>query len=831
MRARRLLPACLLLALAAAVAGPLGAPPAAAQAETLVVTSAASAGDGVCDDTCTLRDAIHAANAGDGPARIEFAIGDGPVVIRLDRALPDVTAPGTTIDGRTQPGYDGAPLIYLEGGALPDASGLVSRAADVEFRALAAGGFGRFGFLVVGEAARDNRLLGNWAGLSPGGASANPNALSGLGVVGGARGALIGGACVGCGNRAAGNSVEGRTGHGILVGGAGTLGALVRGNVVGLGPGGRPLPNDDGILIVDGAHAIVGGDAAGAGNVVGASRVAGVELRETSALLSIRLEGNRIGLDEAGRPAPNDVGVFVNGDSGALDIGGARPGAGNVISANRVGIAIENRAHDVRVLGNRIGLTPAGDPAPNSEDGISVIGGARAVQVGGGGPGEGNRIVGGRNGVVIAELTTRDVRVLGNHLEAGDVGVRVSDGARITIGRAGEGRGNVVVRAAEAGILLEDVAQVIVEGNRIGLTRDGEPAGNGVGLLLRERRGEGAHDNPVRGNRIGGNIGAGIVVLGERSVRNGLHDNVFLPNGGPGIDLGGDGPTPNDRGDRDNGPNRLLNVPVIDAVVHDVAQAEIRGRAGRRHQVALYRVGSDALPGLLPHESGHGPGVELLTVVRAGPDGAWVARHPIAPGAVLTAVAIDSFGNTSEFGRNFVSEPPAVLRAGFTPAAWLGPVSPVGEALAPLGERLQGVFRFDAAGQTWSIYRPGLPMLSDLEVLRPGDVLWLLLDSGPDVLWVQPDVAPPDGAGEDPPNPVLLERGLNFVRWSGDPIGMADGLASIGEALEAAFRWDPRGQRFETVVPVLPGAAPTALQRGDLLWLRLAAPAEWPQPR
>lgn len=831
MRARRLLAACLLLALAAVAGGPMGAPPAGAQTATLVVTSAASTGDGLCGADCTLRDAIRAANAGPGPARIVFAIGSGPVVIRLDAPLPAITAPGTSIDGRTQPGYDGAPLIYLEGGALAEASGLVSRAPDVEVRALAAGGFDQFGFLIIGEAARGNRLLGNWAGLSPDGAAANPNALSGIGVVGGARGAHIGDACAGCGNRVAGNSVEGRTGHGILVGGAGTLGARIRGNVVGLGPGGRPLPNDDGILIVDGAHSIVGGVAAGEGNVVGASQVAGVELRETSALLPVRLMGNRIGLDEAGRPAPNDVGVFVNGDSAGIDVGGPWVGAGNVISANRVGIAIENRAHHVRVLGNRIGLTPDGDPAPNSEDGISVIGGSRVVQVGGGGPGEGNRIVGGRNGVVIAERTTRDVRLLGNYLEGSDVGVRVSDGARITIGRAGEGRGNVVVRAAEAGILLDGVAQVIVEGNWIGLTRDGSPAGNGVGLLLRDRGGEGAQDNPVRGNRIGGNVGAGIVVLGAGSVRNGLHDNAFLPNGGVGIDLGGDGPTPNDRGDRDTGPNRLLNAPVIDAVVHDGAQAEIRGQAGRRHRVALYRVGSDALPSLLPHASGRGPGVELLTVVRAGADGAWTARHPIVPGAVLTTVAIDGFGNTSEFGRNFVSEPPALLRAGFTPAAWLGPALPVEEAVASLGERLQAVFRFDAVPQTWSIYRPGLPWLSDLEVLQPGDVLWVLLGPGPDVLWVQPDAAPPAGAGADPPDPVLLERGLNFVRWSGDPIGMQDGLASIGDALETAFRWDARGQVFETLFPVRPGAAPAPLQRGDLLWLRVEAPAEWRQLR
>ena len=107
----------------------MGAPPIGAQTTTLVVTSAASTGNGLCDADCTLRDAIRAANAGSGPARIVFAIGSGPVVIHLDAPLPDVTAPGAVIDGRTQPGYDGAPLIYLEGGALAEASGLVSRAA------------------------------------------------------------------------------------------------------------------------------------------------------------------------------------------------------------------------------------------------------------------------------------------------------------------------------------------------------------------------------------------------------------------------------------------------------------------------------------------------------------------------------------------------------------------------------------------------------------------------------------------------------------------------------------------------------------------------------
>ena len=219
--------------------------------------------------------------------------------------------------------------------------------------------------------------------------------------------------------------------------------------------------------------------------------------------------------------------------------------------------------------------------------------------------------------------------------------------------------------------------------------------------------------------------------------------------------------------------------------------------------------------------------MELIALARAGADGAWTITHALAPGAVLTAVAVDPFGNTSEFAANFASDPPPLLRAGFTAAAWLGPDLPIAEALASLGDRVQSVFRFDAPAQAWSAYRPGLAALSDLDVLHPRDVLWLVLSPGPDVLWVQPEAPPADG----PTDVARLEAGHNFVRWSGGPIGVADGLASIEDVLQSAFRWDPRAHRYETVFPRLPGATPAPLHRGDVLWLRLSAPADWPQLR
>ena len=81
---------------------------------TFVVNSAADPGDGTCDATCTLRDAIDDANAAAGDDRIEFAIGTGAQTISLASALPFVTDP-VVIDATTQPGYAGTPLIQLDG--------------------------------------------------------------------------------------------------------------------------------------------------------------------------------------------------------------------------------------------------------------------------------------------------------------------------------------------------------------------------------------------------------------------------------------------------------------------------------------------------------------------------------------------------------------------------------------------------------------------------------------------------------------------------------------------------------------------------------------------
>src|SRR5690606_18660414 len=56
------------------------------------------------------------------------------------------------------------------------------------------------------------------------------------------------------------------------------------------------------------------------------------------------------------------------------------------------------------------------------------------------------------------------------------------------------------------------------------------------------------------------------VYFGDAGIGNAILGNSIHSNGGLGIDFFGDGPTGNDPGDADTGPNGLQNFPVIEAI-------------------------------------------------------------------------------------------------------------------------------------------------------------------------------------------------------------------------------------------------------------------------
>ena len=97
-------------------------PPASALAFTVNSTADGedvNQGDGICETAtageCTLRAAIMEANASPGTDTISFHIpGDGPHTISPSYGFDFIFDP-VVIDGTTQPGFSGTPVIELDG--------------------------------------------------------------------------------------------------------------------------------------------------------------------------------------------------------------------------------------------------------------------------------------------------------------------------------------------------------------------------------------------------------------------------------------------------------------------------------------------------------------------------------------------------------------------------------------------------------------------------------------------------------------------------------------------------------------------------------------------
>ncbi|MGH7137659.1 MAG: hypothetical protein ACREHD_18080, partial [Pirellulales bacterium] len=144
---------------------------------------------------------------------------------------------------------------------------------------------------------------------------------------------------------------------------------------------------------------LIGGPIPGEGNVISGNEEYGLFLEGTGDMV----QGNLIGTDRTGTfPLGNGAytslndGVFVTGPNDV--IGGAQPGAGNVISANGGnGILVEHAfisalGGSVLIQGNLIGTDVTGTASlGNGGAGIYVVA-TRNAAIGGAVPGAGNVI-------------------------------------------------------------------------------------------------------------------------------------------------------------------------------------------------------------------------------------------------------------------------------------------------------------------------------------------------------------------------------------------------------------------------------------------------------
>src|SRR5262249_46505187 len=136
------------------------------------------------------------ANANAGPDTITFAIGTGAQTINLLSPLPAITD-RVTIDGTTQPGYAGRPIIELNGAATgPSACGLTLNAGNSTVKGLVLNRFTTGPAVCVNS--NVNVIQGSWIGLNAQGSGSGMANLDGITVTG--SGNLIGGTTEGAGN-------------------------------------------------------------------------------------------------------------------------------------------------------------------------------------------------------------------------------------------------------------------------------------------------------------------------------------------------------------------------------------------------------------------------------------------------------------------------------------------------------------------------------------------------------------------------------------------------------------------------------------------------------
>ena len=351
----------------------------------------------------SLRQAIVNSNNSAGPDTISFAIGSGVQTITPLSTLPTISEP-VTIDATTQPGYNGTPLIELNGNGLAG-NGLNVTAGLTTIRGLVINRFGGTGIVLAIN--NGNVVEGNYIGIDQTGTLARPNGGSGVAVT--SANNQIGGGVDGIGN-----VISGNTGHGILVNGVGANGNVIIGNFIGTNADGTAaLPNGfHGIQISSGANTRIGGGP-GSGNVISGNAQNGIAIFNAEAT-NTRVEGNRIGTNGVGTAAiPNVIdGVSVT-DAPNTVVGGPGAGARNLLSGNgRLAVAVV-RASGTVVQGNLIGTDLSGTLALGNGFGISVNSSANCI-VGGTEAGEGNVIRFNAGFGVAVNAESLSTRILGN---------------------------------------------------------------------------------------------------------------------------------------------------------------------------------------------------------------------------------------------------------------------------------------------------------------------------------------------------------------------------------------------------------------------------------
>ena len=297
-----------------------------------------------------------------GTNTIDFDIpGQGVQTIAPASPLPAITNP-VLIDGFSQPGYAGTPLIELSGSQAGTSDGLTITGPDVTVRGLDINNFSQgAGIHITGTAATGDWIYGNFLGTDPTGTQAAPNEY-GVEIDSGASNNSVGTNGDGASDASEGNLISGNTSAGVWITGQGTDGNAVAGNFIGTTvTGDTALPNGEnaysgywGYRPASGGGVVIAGSAYGNlidANVISGNNNLGVELSGNGTSGNV-VQGNMIGTDLTGTLDLGNSSAGIEVDTGASDntIGGTNASAGNLITNNGgPGVVVGNSLTDTTV--------------------------------------------------------------------------------------------------------------------------------------------------------------------------------------------------------------------------------------------------------------------------------------------------------------------------------------------------------------------------------------------------------------------------------------------------------------------------------------------------
>jgi len=591
----------------------------------ITVTGSADSGPG------TLRDALEQAASDGTDTVITFAPALAGTTIAVQSPLPPITEAETTLDGDID--GDCMPDIEIDG-SLVDDPGLRVESSDNVVRGLAINRFGNSGILIKagsGGSCADNAVACCFLGTDAGGTSALPN--------------------------------------------------------------GRTNQYSAGVEIDSSAGNVIGGQRSTARNLLSGNLNCGVRLDGPGATGNV-IAGNLIGTDVTGTQALGNsyAGISLQGADGNT-VGGDRATYGNVVSGNVVGITVYGNSNTV--AGNLVGTDITGVTAiPNTADGIVVSGGGDDNLIGGVSATHSNLLSGNAmRGILIISEGTDGNRVEGNFIGTditgttalgnGQNGVAIYRGQYNVVGSTDPARRNVIGGNGGPGISLwfADAVGNQIIGNWIGVGADGTtPVGNGAGVSIWLQASGTIVGGPGgAANRIAYNDSEGVSVFyqgapgetfgyGNRISRNSIHDNGAL-----GIDLGNPGADSNDPGDGDDGPNRLVNSPVLSSAVSQCGggATTVSGAVDTSSPDSgvIEIFGSPAAD-----PSGYGEGQSFLAQTVPAFNGSFTLAVPAQPaGSALTATYTDAGGNTSEFSNAIVVQTTPLAPSGLQAQVAAGP--------------------------------------------------------------------------------------------------------------------------------------------------------------